>query len=210
MKEVTPVETIPPIIRERLESLYNSARVNQLLYRCIQLATTENDAIQSISGFFNTIMLRWPMKKDAILNTLLYRSQKSRELMQILWNAWAQSSTSALFNGDHIMPHLSEAVTCITQNGDSWSVLYLLCEVYGRLLLTIGDEEFLDKQNTHSNPLDLQQVIVLSQQLKNISFVMFWRANSIDLTGTIGLTGIQLSQLRTSVTYLLQQIHMRE
>lgn len=93
-----------------------------------------------------------------------------------------------------------------------WSVLFLLCEVYTRLLLTIGDDEFLEKNHglTHSNPLKLNQVIELGTQLKNISFVMFWRANSMDLTQSIGLTGIQLNQLRTSVTHLLQQIHMRE
>lgn len=97
---------------------------------------------------------------------------------------------------------------------ESWSILYLLCEVYTRLLLTIGDDEFLEKNKTaaalHTNPLELKQVIDLSRQLKNISFVMFWRANSMDLTQHIGLTGIQLSQLRTSVTQLLQQLHMRE
>lgn len=78
--------------------------------------------------------------------------------------------------------------------------------------MTIGDDEFLEKKNAtvHTNPLELKQVIELSKQLKNISFVMFWRANSMDLTQHIGLTGIQLSQLRTSVTHLLQQIHMRE
>jgi ubiquitin-protein ligase E3 C len=89
--------------------------------------------------------------------------------------------------------------------------LYLLCEVYARLLLTIGDDEFLEKNITvHSNPLELKQVVELSTQLKNISFVMFWRANTMDLTQNIGLTGIQLNQFRTSVTHLLQHIHMRE
>lgn len=94
---------------------------------------------------------------------------------------------------------------------ESFSILHLLCEVYSRLLLTIGDDEFLEKNTSvHANPLELKQVIELSTQLKNISFVMFWRANMMDLTQYIGLTGIQLSQLRSSVTHLLQHIHMRE
>lgn len=89
--------------------------------------------------------------------------------------------------------------------------MFLLCEVYTRLLLTIGDDEFLEKNTTsHANPLELKQVIELSRQLKSISFVMFWRANSMDLTQYIGLTGIQLNQFRTTITHLLQQIHMRE
>jgi ubiquitin-protein ligase E3 C len=151
------------------------------------------------------------MKKDSILNTLLYKS--SQRLLQILWQPWFESNEAILFNDDaHIIPNLTEAVKCITAStaSRSWSILFLLCEVYARILLTIGDDEFLDKNHSHTNPLEVQQVIHLSRQLKNISFVMFWRANSMDLTQQIGSTGIQLNQLRSSVTHLLQQIHMRD
>ncbi|CEP08172.1 hypothetical protein [Parasitella parasitica] len=217
MKDVaptTPTVTISPLIRTRLETLYDSERVNRLLYQFIQ-AGTNSDAIQSVSSFFNTLMLRWPMKKDTILNTLLYKSSNTHNLLQTLWQSWTESQEAAFFNDDgNIMAHLTDALKYISDSRktqfESWSVLFLLCEVYARSLLTLDDDEFLDKSAAHANPLELSQVIALGRQLKNISFVMFWRANSMDLTQYIGLTGIQLNQLRSSVTHLLQQIHMRD
>lgn len=221
MKEATDIPylnkpSVSPVIRARLELLYDSDRVNNLLFRFMQLATrvpNNSEAIQSISSFFNTLMLRWPMKKDTILNTLLYKSANTHHLLQLLWNSWSVSKEATLFKNDHsIMNNLSEAVKSITESEKSWSILFLLCEVYTRLLLTISDDEFLEKNttHTHANPLEITQVIELSKQLKSISFVMFWRANSMDLTQSIGLTGIQLNQFRTTITHLLQQIHMRE
>ncbi|KAL9543299.1 hypothetical protein MBANPS3_008177 [Mucor bainieri] len=205
---------VSPLIRSRLETLYDSERVNRLLYQFMQIGTN-SAAIQSVSSFFNTLMLRWPMKKDAILHTLLYKSSNTHNLLQILYQSWSVSSEAAFFNDDgNMMAHLVDAVKYISESKkareESWSVLFLLCEVYARSLLTLGDDEFLDKKATHANPLELSQVVDLGRQLKNISFVMFWRANSMDLTQHIGLTGIQLNQLRSSVTHLLQQIHMRD
>lgn len=92
---------------------------------------------------------------------------------------------------------------------ESWSILYLLCEIHARILLTITDNEFLNDSSKH-HPFSLKQIIQSSRELKNISFVMFWRASNLELTQEISHSGIQLSQLRTSVTHLLQQIHMRE
>ncbi|KAI9334179.1 hypothetical protein BD770DRAFT_402519 [Pilaira anomala] len=221
MKEATDIPylnkpSVSPVIRARLELLYDSDRVNNLLSRFMQLATrvaNNSEAIQSISSFFNTLMLRWPMKKDTILNTLLYKSSNTHHLLQLLWNSWSVSKEATLFKNDQsIMNNLSEAVKSITESEKSWSILFLLCEVYTRLLLTISDDEFLEKNttHTHANPLEINQVVELSKQLKSISFVMFWRANSMDLTQSIGLTGIQLNQFRTTITHLLQQIHMRD
>ncbi|KAL7326000.1 ubiquitin-protein ligase (E3) [Mucor circinelloides] len=219
MKEATTssiatTASVSPMIRTRLETLYDSERINHLLYQFMHIGTN-SDAIQSVSSFFNTLMLRWPMKKDAILHTLLYKSSNTHNLLQLLWQSWSASTEAAFFNNDgNMMAHLADAVKYVSDSKkascESWSVLFLLCEVYARSLLTLGDDEFLDKKATHANPLQLNQVIDLGRQLKNISFVMFWRANSMDLSQPIGFTGIQLNQLRSSVTHLLQQIHMRD
>ncbi|KAI8083325.1 uncharacterized protein B0P05DRAFT_51125 [Gilbertella persicaria] len=197
-----PSLVISPLILARLESLYASDRIHELLYSFIQQQQSD---IESIASFFNTLMLRWPSKKDSILNTLLYKSRQktTQPLIHVLWESW--STTAMVFNEEHIMLHLDTAVKSL-MDGNQWSILYLLCEVYARLLLTMGDDEFFSTKN----PLELNQVVGLSRQLKHIAFIMFWRANTMDLTQTIGMTGIQLSQLRSSVTHLLQQIHMRE
>ncbi|KAI9312726.1 hypothetical protein BX666DRAFT_2020906 [Dichotomocladium elegans] len=47
-------------------------------------------------------------------------------------------------------------------------------------------------------------MIAFSRQLKNLSFVLFWRASEIDLEAPLGLTGIRLSHLRSTVTQLRQ------
>jgi len=203
MKEATTpsiatTASVSPMIRTRLETLYDSERINHLLYQFMHIGTN-NDA----------------MKKDAILHTLLYKSSNTHNLLQLLWQSWSASTEAAFFNNDgNMMAHLADAVKYVSDSKkvscESWSVLFLLCEVYARSLLTLGDDEFLDKKATHANPLQLNQVIDLGRQLKNISFVMFWKANSMDLSQPIGFTGIQLNQLRSSVTHLLQQIHMRE
>lgn len=217
MKEAE--KPVNPAIRARLEQLYDSVRINNLLSRLMQLGTTDgknNEVIQAITGLFNTLMLKLPAKKDIILNAFLYKSSNTKHLLKILWNTWSASKEAALFKNDKdIMKNLSEATISLTGGNsgafESLSILHLLCEVYSRLLLTIGDDEFLEKNTAvHANPLDLRQVVELSTQLKNISFVMFWRANMMDLAQYIGLTGIQLSQLRSSVTHLLQHIHMRD
>jgi ubiquitin-protein ligase E3 C len=214
MKEASAKPFILPLIRARLDALYDSRHINRLC-RFLQLATSSanntSETIQSISSFSNTLMLRWPMKKDSILCTLLYKS--SQRLLQILWQSWFESNEAMLFNDDaHIIPNLTRAVKCITAStaSRSWPILFLLCEVYARILLTIDDDEFLNEKHSHMNLLEVQQVIHLSRQLKNILFAMFWRANRMDLTQQIGLAGIQLNQLRSSVTHLLQQIHTRD
>lgn len=116
----TTESSVSPMIRARLELLYDSDRVNNLLYRFMQLAsrvTNNTEAIQSISSFFNTLMLRWPTKKDTILNTLLYKSINTHHFLQLLWNSWSGSKEAELFKNDQsIMANLSGAVKSITGN----------------------------------------------------------------------------------------------
>lgn len=58
------------------------------------------------------------------------------------------------------------SVLCIdTDNPDIWCILYLLCELYMRLLLTIGDDEFFDKKNTNKQ-LSLSDIVTFSNHLK--------------------------------------------
>lgn len=122
MKESTPLASMNlqgdlSAIRARLELLYDSVRVDHLLYRFMKLASLDNtsEVIQSISSFFNTLMLRWPMKKDTILNTLLYKASNTHHLLQILWSSWSNSNEALLFKqGQSIMNQLPEAVKAIT------------------------------------------------------------------------------------------------
>ncbi|KAG1456477.1 hypothetical protein G6F46_003782 [Rhizopus delemar] len=210
MTEVVKTLYVSPELRERLESLYDMERINTILSKCMQLTTLGTEAIRSLSSFINTLLLRWPMKKSTILNTLSYKSLTMHHLMQTLWQSWSSSKEAKLF-GRFVMYQLNEAESLFTgaDASESWSILYLLCEIYTRLLLTIADNELLGDESEH-HPFKRDQLIELSTQLKNISFVMFWKANNMSLSGEISHSGIQLSQLRSTVTHLLQQIHMRD
>ncbi|KAI8970934.1 hypothetical protein BDB01DRAFT_812998 [Pilobolus umbonatus] len=219
MEEI-PVRQVSPIIKERLEAFYDKKKMYNLLYRfneAIKITADRNDMVKSVASLFNTIMIRWPSKKDLILNTLLYKSSMTRDLLQLLWEIWNKSEEALLFNEYHMMHRLTEAAGSITDpkvSSASYPVLFLLCEIYTRVLLTISDDEFLEKReffsSTYTNPLQLNQVIQLGQQLKNMSFTLFWQANDIDLNRCIPSTSIQISHFRSTITHLLQQIHLRD
>ncbi|KAG0192795.1 hypothetical protein DFQ28_007699 [Apophysomyces sp. BC1034] len=210
-------------VRKRLESLYDLEKLNSLVNRFMGMATsTEEEPMKlvgPITSLLNTLMIRFTGKKDSILNILLYHrwspsSQNAAPtyLAQILWQSWCSTAEAAIFDHQYGMIYrLGAAIATIIDAtvAENWSTLYLLCEMYTRLLLTIGDDEFFSKSNSN-NQLELNQVITLSRHLKNISFVLFWRANSIGMDDMLGLTGIGVGQLRTTVTNLLQQIHMRD
>lgn len=110
---------VSPAIRARLEQLYDSTRINNVLSRLMQLgistASNNNQVIQSITGLFNTLMLKLPAKKDIILNSFLYKSSNTQHLLKILWNTWSASNEAALFKNDRdIMKNLSEATNSLT------------------------------------------------------------------------------------------------
>lgn len=67
-----------------------------------------------------------------------------------------------LWNGTEVLISFIDA-----KSPDIWAILYLLCEMYTKLLLTIGDDEFFD-DNAPSSHLKLDQIVALSRQLKVI------------------------------------------
>ncbi|KAI9496944.1 hypothetical protein BDB00DRAFT_806117 [Zychaea mexicana] len=224
-----------PRIKERLELLYDTQHIDILVRHFINMAAVASSSspsasaatspidVQEVSGemacLFNTLMTQWPSKKDSILNTLLYHRWWSDtnqtvavHLAQFFWRAWSNHPYAAIFDDDdRIMDRLPEALRSMTDTTGTeiWAILYLLCEMYTKLLLTIGDDEFFDKTSP-GNQLTLQQIIRFSRHLKNLSFTLFWRAGSLEMENMLGNTGIRISQLRSTVTHVLQQIHRRD
>ncbi|ORZ21131.1 hypothetical protein BCR42DRAFT_406881 [Absidia repens] len=217
-------------VKLQLAALFSSDSLDILLHQFLNftfelyneqgaISPSSLTVIRSVASLFVSFIIRWPTKKDHALNTLLYyhlRIAKQNEVsfLQILWQGWLHGGNGlSVFDESkgQIMDHLQEAIQTITDSTvpENWSVLYLLCEMYTRLLLTIGDDEFFDKSAGY-NQLKLNEVIGLSTYLKNISFSLFWRANILDVNVVLGSTGIQVGQLRNTTTTLLQQIHMRD
>ncbi|KAI8140679.1 hypothetical protein BJV82DRAFT_622100 [Fennellomyces sp. T-0311] len=216
-----------PRIKERLESLYDTQHIDTLVRHFINLAAAASSStttdVQEISGdmacLFNTLMIQWPSKKDSIINTLLYHRWWSDtnktvavHLAQFFWKVWSNHPYARIFDDDdRVMDRLPDALRAITERTGTeiWATFYLLCEMYTRLLLTIGDDEFFDKTSL-GNQLTLKQIVQFSRHLKNIAFTLFWRAGSLDMESILGSTGIRISQLRNTVTHVLQQIHTRD
>lgn len=46
-----------------------------------------------------------------------------------------------------------------------WNIMMMLCELYHRSLVTIGDDEFFNSQEG-KNPLNTQEILDLSLDLK--------------------------------------------
>ncbi|KAL0097797.1 hypothetical protein J3Q64DRAFT_1073333 [Phycomyces blakesleeanus] len=225
MSEVLePSARLDPMIQARLESLYTTEKINTLVQRCINLSVTENNGskinqfIGPMATLFTSLMISWPSKKDDLLGTFLYNrwgpevnKPGSIHLTQLLWQAWSNTECVTMFDGHQSVNDISKKIPALSdpKYADSWSILYLLCEIYTRILFTIGDDEFFDK-SLLNNQLRIDQVIQLSGQLKAIAFLLFWKSGSIDMEQYIDLTSIQLGQLGITVVNLLQQIHIRD
>ncbi|KAI8331154.1 hypothetical protein BC941DRAFT_160892 [Chlamydoabsidia padenii] len=185
--DISPTTTnYSQCIKNQLDTLYDNDNLDILLHQFLDLtfslygqqessSTSSLDAIRSVASLFVTFILRWPTKKDHALNTLLYYHRKSNKnthvsFLHILWQTWLEGgSGSSVFDesSGHIMDHLQDAVQEITASDipENWSVLYLLCEMHTRLLLTIGDHEFFGKSSDY-NQLKLDEMITLSTYLK--------------------------------------------
>lgn len=135
-EDIVMTETIhsnvPPRLRERLELLYETERINAILSKCIQLTTLGTDVIRYLSSFINTLLLRWPSKKGTILNTLSYKSSTLHHLIDTLWQSWSVSKEAQLFGQEQsIMHRLNEAESLLT---GKIQVIYIYIYIYGLII----------------------------------------------------------------------------
>ncbi|KAK0549403.1 ubiquitin-protein ligase (E3) [Tilletia horrida] len=103
-----------------------------------------------------------------------------------------------------------------------WPALVLICELYSRALLTMGDTEFMpdatsftsisaaqsatSSSNTTSlglkNPLTIDEVVSLSALLRNLVFALYWYEGSSLLSSALSLKGTASSSASFSQYYL--------
>lgn len=115
-----------PLIKERLENLYDTENITALVHRFMQHAsiiTTPDTPQQDLThlmavmaGLFNSLMIRWSSRRDVILNILLYHRWASvhapLHIVHLLWQAWSMSENAAMVSGD-IMDNMSSAVKSV-------------------------------------------------------------------------------------------------
>ncbi|KAG0011117.1 hypothetical protein BGZ80_000937 [Entomortierella chlamydospora] len=65
----------------------------------------------------------------------------------------------------------------------SWSLLAFVSELYCQILVTMGDDEFHDESR---NPISLSSVITLSSIVRDVSFLLWWNDNALDMELNLG------------------------
>lgn len=125
-------------IKHKLTVLFNNENLGKLLHQFVDMTferytqqqQTENQSINtyssavgSMANLIITLLIRWPSKKDTILNTLLYSyhdqtnvtTKNDQSLLQILWVSWLVSNKCGIFDESkvNIMDHLTEAVDTV-------------------------------------------------------------------------------------------------
>ncbi|KAF9390781.1 hypothetical protein BGX21_011385 [Mortierella sp. AD011] len=90
----------------------------------------------------------------------------------------------------------------------SWSLLAFVSELYCQILVTMGDDEFHDESR---NPISLSSVTTLSSIVRDVSFLLWWNDNALDMELNLGGSkNLKVGYLRDIVTKLTRQLHARD
>lgn len=114
-----------PKIARRLESLYDATKISSIVRRFMHRATDGMQTevvVASLAHLLNSLMLRWPSKKDDLLNHLLYHrwwtgpsTEPPIQLSQLLWETWLTSPSASVFDkDDKLMGSLDTALRTVT------------------------------------------------------------------------------------------------
>ncbi|MBW0472869.1 hypothetical protein O181_012584 [Austropuccinia psidii MF-1] len=208
-----------------------------------QLFITSNKYSSTSRSIFCKLMVSiiytWPFSKEKVLNTLIYTPLVNRigqnlvdnngGLMRELWRSSVRSGKIGVSLRDRKSGGSPQGVLTTLKDSNligHWEDLIILCELYSRCLVTLGDEEFFndetqvsnssDQRNnnmillTGRNPLLLDEVVGLAGLLRNLTFGLYWIEGQADMKKDFLLgTNVSLLQLRILTTRLLQQIYTR-
>ncbi|KAF9919574.1 hypothetical protein FBU30_010850 [Linnemannia zychae] len=93
-------------------------------------------------------------------------------------------------------------------NAKAWNLFAFVAELYCQILVTMGDDEFYDEAK---NPISLQGVITLSSIARDVSFLLWWNDNALDMESNVGGSmNVKIGYLREIVTKLTRQLHARD
>jgi len=188
-----------------------------------------------------SIIYLWPASKEIILNTLIYMTpsvgpssrsaNQNGGFIKELWRLSVRPGKISVSLRDRKSGGSPQGVLTTLKDpklAGQWEDLMLLCELYSRYLLTLGDEEFFDDEaqvastvsfqraktaviSTSRNPLTTDEVITLAGLLRNLAFGLYWTEGQADIKkGRVVGTYVSLEYLRALATRLLQQIYIRD
>ncbi|RHZ57890.1 hypothetical protein Glove_382g38 [Diversispora epigaea] len=164
-------------------------------------------ALLKISNFLMILINRWSSRKADLLHSIINGTLSMSEnisSIRLLWEAFKNSDLARLLPVSQSLPinYFSEP-----SFSEQWGLFILLCELFSRILVTMGDDEFF---NENQNPLKLSEIIEMSISLKNVGFTLYWNSPLFKMDSTIHGGCISFIYLREIATKLLRQIHARD
>ncbi|KAG9291049.1 hypothetical protein G9A89_012921 [Geosiphon pyriformis] len=194
---------IDPQILEAIEELFNQEHLTSIF---LFATRAETASLLKVANFLVTLMIRWPGRKDELLKAMTHGhlfKWRSRSAANVIWQEFkgtelAKKVQSQLF---------STRIVIDSSFSEQWGLLILLCELFSRVLLVTGDDEFFEEEK---NPLILGDIVDMSTFLRNIAFSLYWNYTSFKMESTLEGSCISLNYLRDAVTRTLRQIHARD
>lgn len=191
-------------------------------------STRYSSSRPALTRFLVSTLEAWPASaRDRVFSATLFGSGPPNGLVRELWRGWVRGGPLAKAIG--LAGHggaggARAAVATIdsAELAEGWGPLLLLVELYSRVLLTLGDDEFRPPASAPGssaasapsrNPLTLDEIVTFSALLRTMSFSLYWLEGSSGLPDlSTRVPGFRLTrmELRSLFTNLLRQIHARD
>ncbi|WFC99156.1 HECT-type E3 ubiquitin transferase [Malassezia yamatoensis] len=222
-------DNFPTTTSRYLRLLVSDTNIHTLLLQSTRFASQTRAAF---CAYLVATLQAWPSSEgEHVLTAVLYGYDSAKRTPQAahvpvvgavvreLWRGYIRSSllVRRVGNAPFAARNLEtrKALTDPSLAGQ-WPMLLVLIQLYGRALLTMGDDEFFptDRLQTNGkNPLTLDELVTLSGLLRNLAFILYWQQDLLTndtqpafVPGTV----VPLAALRDSATRVLQQIHTRD
>ncbi|GAA99306.1 uncharacterized protein L969DRAFT_73165 [Mixia osmundae IAM 14324] len=188
----------------RLASVQHIASLQAAAARYVN--TTQDEFV----SLMVSLIVAWPSRKDEILTALLHTSSRGAGLVRETWRSSVRPS--ALARALSVQREgLSSVLSALKEPSfaRTWPALILLLDMYNRLLLTIGDDDFFEAGPR--NPLQIEDIVMLSALARNIAFALYWTEGQTDVrTMKVAGTSVSYDSIRRTATFFLQNIHARD
>ena len=219
-------------VYRQLHTLVSPEHLHALLSASARFSASTRPALCS---FLLATLIAWPgAEREAVLTTVLYgytspaRAAASASaptvgaMVRELWRGWVRNSALARRISAAHAPTGHQVIETLRALGapglaHEWGMFVVLCELYGRCLLTLGDDEFYPSSTggVTRNPLTTDEVVSFSALLRNLAFTMYWHEAGASGAGSAAAprvpeTRMTLLELRELATRVLQQLYARD
>ncbi|KAJ3337229.1 hypothetical protein HDU93_001419 [Gonapodya sp. JEL0774] len=191
---------------------------------------SSKSGVQSVANLVTALLTRLPHRKSDVLTAVVFMPGTSP--LRGFYDAvirgpmWLKVGAEIGKAGAKKL-RLPPSVFTESNLAADFALLFVLCEVYARMLLTMGDDEFFgDTANVpaepakqtagksaalRSNPFRLDEVVILASVLRNVAFTLQWNLSSPSLPDNTRISpALEVHQLRAATTRLVQLLHARD